>query len=84
MLAAGDTKHQPDTPPSSTPTMQVHTQSNKICFSVTSLMPAHEFAHSLVEISSEIIQRHAGELEISKSNNQKQFLFCLPLSSPTN
>ena len=82
MLAAGDTKHQPDTPPIDPPSIQVYTQANKVYFSVISLMPAHEFAHSLIEISGEIIQRHAGKLEIGKIDNQKQFLFCLPLFSP--
>lgn len=84
LLAAGDTKHKPDTPSETSPTIHSQTRPDQLCFTIESLMPAEETGESLVELASEIVQRHGGTLGISQFNSQKQFTFCLPLLTPNN
>jgi signal transduction histidine kinase len=84
LLAAGDTKHKPDTPAETSPTIHIQTRRDQLCFTIESLMPAEATGESLVELASEIVQRHGGMLGISQFNSQKQFTFCLPLLTPNN
>ena len=79
MLTTGDTKHQPEQEPENPPAIHTHTKPDKLCFTIHSLMPAHEFAQSLLELTGKIVQLHGSKLEVSEFNQQKQFRFCLPL-----
>jgi len=82
LLAAGDTKHQPDTPSTASPTIHLQTQGDQLCFTIHSLMPAHETADNLIGLTREIVQQHCGKLEVSQDNTHMQFTFCLPLLKP--
>jgi hypothetical protein len=84
LLAAGDTKHKPNTPSETLPTIHIQTQPDQLCFTIVSVMSAERLAQSLVELTSEIVQRHGGRLSVSQFNAQKQFKFCLPTLAPKN
>ncbi len=79
LLMAGDSKHQPEQRPEEPPAIDIHTKQNELCFTISSLMPAHEIANSFLELTKEIIQQHGGKLEVAEVNEQKQFTFCLPI-----
>jgi signal transduction histidine kinase len=76
LLAAGDTKHQPDTPSVKTPTIHCQTVGDQLCFTI---QPAQESSASLIDLSSEIVQQQGGRLEVVELDGRKQFSFCLPL-----
>lgn len=79
LLAMGDIKHQAEAAPDGLPIIYTYTLSEKLCFTVHSLMPAQEIGASFVELTSEIVHQHDGILAISEVNGQKQFAFCIPL-----
>ncbi|MAT97274.1 MAG: hypothetical protein CL608_09045 [Anaerolineaceae bacterium] len=82
LLAAGDTKHQPDAPSEKSPAIHCRTIGDRLCFTIHSLMPAEESSASMVNLTAEIVQLHGGRLEIAESDGRTQFSFCLPLASP--
>lgn len=84
LLAAGDTKYQPDVPPEKPPTIHIQTQGDRLCFIIHSLMPAQETSASLLALTSKIVQQHGGGLEVAEANGRNQFSFCLPLLSSTH
>jgi signal transduction histidine kinase len=79
MLAAGDIKHQEEQHLPELPTIIIHRKQARLCFTIHSLMPAHEFSHGFIELCNEIIQMHGGELEVSEFKKHKQFKFSLPV-----
>ncbi len=84
LLAAGDTKHQPDTHPEEPPAIHCRITGDQLCFTIHSLMSADESSASLTALTSEVVQLHGGRLETIRADGRKQFSFCLPLSSPTH
>lgn len=82
LLAAGDTKYQPDSPPEEPPFIQCQMLKDQLCFTVLSLMPAQESSASLTDLTSEIVKLHGGQLAAVEANGRKQFSFCLPLIGP--
>lgn len=79
LLAAGDSKHQSETPATTPPIIQATTETNRVQFCVTSQMLMHEFTFSFTELANEIIQLHGGTLTNSDDNGRKQFSFAIPL-----
>ncbi|MCP4420222.1 MAG: hypothetical protein GY805_26755 [Chloroflexi bacterium] len=79
LLTAGDTKYRSELQPSQTPAITTQTYSNKLCFTIHSLVPINESSQNLIELSSNIVQKHGGKLEIFESHEQRQVKFCLPL-----
>jgi light-regulated signal transduction histidine kinase (bacteriophytochrome) len=76
LLAAGDTKHQPDTPSEKTPAIHCQTVGDQLCFTI---QPSQESSASLTALTSEIVQQQGGRLEVVELDGRKQFSFCLPL-----
>lgn len=83
LLVVGDTKHQPDSPPEEPPSIHCQTQKDKLCFTILSLMTTQESSVSFIDLTSEIIRLHGGQLEIADLNGRKQFSFCLPFLAPS-
>ncbi|WP_420631468.1 histidine kinase dimerization/phospho-acceptor domain-containing protein [Candidatus Leptofilum sp.] len=78
LLAAGDTKQQPETIAPPPPTIQVIAKPDQVRFSISSQMPAHIFAQTLTNLASEIVQLHDGTLASTVENGRKQFTFTIP------